>query len=689
MEKNTNAKVEDLAVSTTQDVGPLTTNLGMPYGTDQNSLRAGARGPGLLEDFVLREKLQHFDHERIPERIVHARGAAAHGVFRLYESLSDLTRAKVLTDTSLETPVFLRFSTVAGSRGSADTARDVRGFAVKFYTPEGNWDIVGNNIPVFFIQDAIKFPDLIHAVKPEPHNEIPQAASAHDTFYDFISLTPESMHMMMWVHSDRTIPRSFSTMEGFGVHTFRLVNEAGRSTLVKFHWKPVAGVHSLVWDEATVIAGKDPDFHRRNLWEAIERGDYPEWELGIQTIPEGEEGILDFDVLDATKLWPEEVVPVRRVGKMTLNRNPDNYFSETEQVAYNTTNIVPGIDFTDDPLLHGRNFSYLDTQLSRLGSPNFTELPINRPVCPFHNMQRDASMRHTINKGRVSYAPASLDGHDPSQVTNSRGFMSFKQGVEGPKVRERSATFDDHYGQARLFWNSMSPTEKEHIMKSLSFELSKVETREVRVRMLDHLKAINDRLAAQVGAAIGEGETGVEPSGSADSPDETAMLADATSPTTASAGVQSSKALSMEDQPATTKGRLVAILVDAKTEADVVDAAKSAIEAAGAQVDIVGPYLGAMGATKTYANGSSVLYDAVVVPSASLASNGGAKAWVGQSYKHAKAIVVLGGGEAVLKAALPEGASMGEKGVVTDLDAFVAAIPVRHWGRKALEQVAA
>ena len=685
------AKSKDLAEYTTTDTGTITTNVGMPISTDQNSLRAGSRGPGLLEDFVLREKLQHFDHERIPERIVHARGAAAHGHFELYESLHDLTTAKALTDTSAKTPVFTRFSTVAGFRGSADTARDVRGFAVKMYTPEGNWDIVGNNIPVFFIQDAIKFPDLIHAVKPEPDNEIPQAASAHDTFYDFISLTPESMHMIMWLHSDRAIPRSFATMEGFGVHTFRLVNAEGKSTLVKFHWKPVLGVHSLVWDEATVIAGKDPDFHRRDMWNSISRGEAFEWELGIQTIPEGEEVKLDFDVLDSTKLWPEELFPVRRVDKMTLDRNPDNYFSETEQVAFNTTNIVPGVDFTDDPLLHGRNFSYLDTQLSRLGSPNFTELPINRPVCPFSNNQRDAHMRSTINKGRVSYAPASLDGHDPNQVNNSKGFMSFKEGVSGPKVRERSATFDDYYGQASLFWNSMSGPEKEHIAKSLSFELSKVETREVRQRMLEHLRKINEVMASQVAYAIGEGTTSAKPSGSADSADETALLANATTPTTASGGVQKSKALSMEGQPTSAKGRMVAILVDEGVDMASVESAQRAVQTAGGHTDVVGPYLGAMGATKTYANSSSVLYDAVVVPggAAALAMRGDAKAFVAQAYKHAKAIVALGDGVAVLKAALPEGASMGEKGIITDLDAFVSGIGARYWGRAALDKLAA
>ncbi len=708
------SKDKALASVTTEDKLPLTTNVGQPISTDQNSLRAGARGPALLEDFVLREKLQHFDHERIPERIVHARGAAAHGVFKLTESLSDLTTAKVLTDTTLETPVFVRFSTVAGSRGSADTARDVRGFAVKMYTPEGNWDLVGNNIPVFFIQDAIKFPDLIHAAKPEPNNEIPQAATAHDTFWDFISLTPESMHMVMWIMSDRTLPRSFGMMEGFGVHTFRLVNSSGKSTFVKFHWKPVLGVHSLVWDEAQTIAGKDPDFHRRDMWESIEKGNFLEWELGIQTLAQEDETKFDFDILDATKLWPEELLPVRRVGKMTLNRNPDNYFAETEQVAFNTTNIVPGIDFSNDPLLQGRNFSYLDTQLSRLGSPNFTELPINRPSCPVSNNQREAHMRHTINKGRVSYTPASLDGHSPDEATPKRGgFVSFPEQINAPKVRERSKSFDDHYGQAQLFWNSMTPPEKEHIVKALQFELSKVETRAVRQRMLGHLVKINDVLAAQVGAALGEtvpgGSAPAKPNGTADSVEETKALANATSPTTASGGAQKSKALSMQGQPASAKGRKVAILVEAGVDVVQVQAMQKALKAAGASGDIVGPHLGMVSgksgevaATKTFANTSPVLYDAVYVPggasAALLKQKGDAHVFLAQTYKHAKAIAVTGEAVDLLTASLPQGAAVNQMGVISERDSaqheaamqkFIAAIGPRHWGRPSLDRTQA
>ncbi len=704
------SKEAQLAAAKTQDAGPLTTNVGQPISTDQNTLRAGSRGPALLEDFVFREKIQHFDHERIPERIVHARGAAAHGYFQVYDgSLADLTTARVLTDPSLKTPVFTRFSTVAGSRGSADTARDVRGFAVKMYTPDGNWDLVGNNIPVFFIQDAIKFPDLIHAAKPEPHNEIPQASTAHDTFWDFISLTPESMHMIMWIMSDRALPRAFNLMEGFGVHTFRLVSAQGRPTFVKFHWKPIGGVHSLVWDEAQKIAGKDPDFHRRSMWESIEAGQPYEWELGLQTLPEGGEAKLDFDILDATKIWPEELFPVRRVGKMTLDRNPDYYFGETEQVAYNVTNVVPGIDFSDDPLLQGRTFSYLDTQLSRLGTPNFTELPINRPLAPVSNNERDAHMRQTINKGRVSYAPASLDGHSPDEVTPSRGgFVSFPEPVSGPKVRERSASFGDYYGQAKLFWNSMTPPEKEHIVKALQFELSKVETRAVRVRMLGHLEKINPTLASQVGVALGETAAPAKPGGTADSVAETHALAGATSPTTASGGAQRSRALSMEGQPASAKGRKVAILVAPGVDAAQVGAVEAALKAHGAMFDVVGPHLGAVGgvrANKTFANTSSVLYDAVFVPGghdgAALEAMGDARAFVAEAYKHAKAVAGVGEGAGLLRAALPDGApgkaeGADQLGVIAQpdgaglgasIEAFIAAVGRRHWGRPSLDRV--
>ena len=716
---NHQSKDQDLADVTTTDDGPLTTNVGQPISDDQNSLRAGARGPTLLEDYVLREKIQHFDHERIPERIVHARGAAAHGEFQVYdESLADLTVAKVLTDPSLKTPVFVRFSTVAGSRGSADTARDVRGFAVKMYTQEGNWDLVGNNIPVFFIQDAIKFPDLIHAAKPEPNNEIPQAATAHDTFWDFISLTPEASHMIMWVMSDRGIPRSYGLMDGFGVHTFRLVNAEGKSTFVKFHWKPVLGAHSLVWDEALKIAGKDPDFHRRNMWDSIAQGNFFEWELGLQMIPEGEETKFDFDILDATKIWPEDLLPVRRVGKMTLNRNPDNYFSETEQVAFNTTNIVPGIDFSDDPLLQGRNFSYLDTQLSRLGTPNFTELPINRPLADVSNNQRDAHMRHTINKGRVSYAPASLDGHSPDEVTPARGgFVSYPEQVSGPKVRQRSESFGDHYGQARLFWNSMTPPEKEHIAKALQFELSKVETKAVRQRMLGNLVKINDVLAAQVGLALGETSRRATPPPCRTAPPTRRRRCrrwrTATSPTSASGGVEQTTGLSLlHGQPSFAKGCKVAILAADGVDAAQVEAVQAALKAEGAMGEVVGTHLGMLSgveAKKTFANTSSVLYDAVFVPGGAqsvemLTQQGDPRLFIDEAFKHGKPIAAFGGGVGLVRAtqaglllesapdaAMEQGVFLAETGTLSDLMThFLAGIAHhRFFNRKQAEQISA
>src|SRR5690349_6350532 len=482
----------------------MTTDHGVKINDDQNSLKAGDRGATLLEDFILREKITHFDHERIPERVVHARGSAAHGVFKVYEPLAHLTKAHFLNNTAHETPVFVRFSTVAGSRGSSDLARDVRGFAVKFYTEEGNFDLVGNNMPVFFIQDAIKFPDLVHAVKPEPHNEIPQAASAHDTFWDFISLMPESMHMVMWVMSDRAIPRSLRMMEGFGVHTFRFINAKGKGRFVKFHWKPLLGVHAVLWDEAQKISGKDPDFHRRDLWEAIENGDYPEWELGVQIVEEKDEMSFDFDLLDPTKIIPEEIVPVRRIGKLTLNRNPDNCFAETEQVAVHTAHVVPGIDFTNDPLLQGRLFSYLATQLIRLGGPNFHEIPINRPVAPLHNNQRDGYMRQTVNRGQVSYEPNSLRGGCPFQAgMDMSGFTSYAERISAQKVRERSPSFFDHFSQATLFYNSQTEVEQEHIVRALRFELGKLETPPIRERMLFLLAQVDKNLASRVAEGLG------------------------------------------------------------------------------------------------------------------------------------------------------------------------------------------
>ncbi len=751
---NPQSKDLDLAAATVPPEQALTDNMGHRISDDQNTLHIGQRGPTLMEDFHFREKIHHFDHERIPERVVHARGAGAHGYFQLYESLAEYTIANVLTDTALQTPVFVRFSTVAGSRGSADTARDVRGFAVRFYTAEGNWDLVGNNIPVFFIQDAIKFPDVIHAVKPEPHNEIPQASSAHDTFWDFISLTPESMHMVMWVMSDRAIPRSFSMMEGFGVHTFRLVNAKGESHFVKFHWKPLLGIHSLVWDEAQKLAGKDPDFHRRDMHDAIEQGNFFEWEMGVQIIADGEEAKFDFDILDATKIWPEDLVPVRRIGKMTLNRNPDNYFAETEQVGFMTTNIVPGIDFSDDPLLQGRNFSYLDTQLSRLGSPNWQELPINRPIASVSNNQREGHMRHTINPGRVSYEPNSLGGNIPNQVPAQQGgFVSYPARVEGPKLRVRSESFADHYGQAKLFWNSMTPTEKEHIVKALQFELSKVDTREIRQRMLGHLQQINDTLAAQVAIALGElpapnptanpdnpapasngkaarvaksktasgadDKTGM-PDGTADSASETTALAKAISPTSASGGLQQTSGLSMEERPSNTiKGRKVAILAADGVAADQVAALKKALMAAGALGEVVAPHLGVLQgsggtveAVKTFANSGSIMFDAVFVPGgeqsvAILLGLGDAREFISEAYKHAKTIAAVGEGVKLVAASeagqalqLNQTSSqlMTEQGIVaankaeltSAIETFITAIAKhRHWGRSPLALVSA
>lgn len=482
----------------------MTTNQALKVSNDEESLKAGIRGPTLMEDFHFREKITHFDHERIPERVVHARGYAAHGVFELYESMKEFTKAKFLQEPGTKTPVFTRFSNVVGSKGSADTVRDVRGFAVKFYTEEGNYDLVGNNIPVFFIQDGIKFPDLVHAIQPEPHNEMPQAASAHDTFWDFVANNQESAHMVMWLMSDRAIPTRWRMMEGFGVHTFRFVNAEGKARFVKFHWKPILGVHSLVWDEAQKISGKDPDFQRRDLWESIEHGNFAEYEFGVQMIDEKDEFMFDFDVLDATKIWPEEIVPVKIFGKMTLNRNVDNVFAETEQVAFHPGNVVPGIDFTNDPLLQGRLFSYLDTQLIRLGGPNFTEIPINRAVCPFHNNQRNGFSRQRIDVGQVSYHKNSLADNTPSTSSAKEGgFVHYAEKVEGRIIQARSDSFKDFFSQARLFWNSMSPPEKQHIIDAFIFEVGKVQSRDVRQQVVDMFVHVDKAMADTVADGVG------------------------------------------------------------------------------------------------------------------------------------------------------------------------------------------
>ena len=630
----------------------MTTDHGLKINDDQNSLKAGSRGPTLLEDFIFREKMTHFDHERIPERIVHARGSAAHGIFELYESQSAVTKAGFLNDTSRQTPVFVRFSTVAGSRGSSDLARDVRGFAVKFYTEEGNFDLVGNNMPVFFIQDATKFPDLIHAVKPEPDNEIPQAASAHDTFWDFISLMPESTHMIMWAMSDRALPRSLRMMEGFGVHTFRLINEEGVASFVKFHWKPLLGVHAVAWDEAQKISGKDPDFHRRDLWNAIESGAFPEWELGMQIIPEADEFKYNFDLLDPTKLVPEELVPVQRVGKMTLNRNPDNFFAETEQVAYHVGNIVPGIDFSNDPLLQGRLFSYTDTQLSRLGGPNFHEIPINRPIVPVHNNQRDGHMRQTINKGKSSYSPNTLGNGCPFQAGKMQGgFTSYVEKIDAYKIRERSESFFDHFSQAKLFFNSQSEPEKQHIIDALSFELGKVQTVAIRQRMLRTLSYVDTALAAAVAYNLG-----LHVENNIDEPLNQGLPADADvesyQPIIKKDDGQISPALSMVNTPKNgIKTRQVAILVADGVLANSVNAVKNELTAQGAVVCVIAPRQGyvvseedeKIPVDQSFLTTASVLYDAVFIPAgtnsvATLEGEPDAVHFINEAYRHCKAI---------------------------------------------------
>lgn len=656
LSKVTDKKVDDLApdieVGTNQF---LTTNQGLKINDDQNSLKAGERGATLLEDFILREKITHFDHERIPERIVHARGSAAHGFFQVYESMAKYTKAGFLQDPAVKTPVFVRFSTVAGFRGSADLARDVRGFSVKFYTDEGNYDLVGNNIPVFFIQDAIKFPDLIHAVKPEPHNEIPQAASAHDTFWDFISVMPESMHMIMWAMSDRAIPRSLRMMEGFGIHTFRFINAQGKGCFVKFHWKPLLGVHSVTWDEALKINGKDPDFHRRDLHEAIENGAFPEWEFGVQIIPEKDEHKYPFDLLDPTKLIPEEVVPVMRIGKMTLNRNPDNFFAETEQVAFHPGHLVPGIDFTNDPLLQGRLFSYTDTQLSRLGSPNFHEIPINRSVNGIHNNQRDGHMRQQINRGKVAYNPNSLASGAPLQAKASEGgFTSYMEKIDSNKVRARSKSFHDHFSQARLFFMSQSKAEQNHIVNALSFELGHCDTEAIRIRVVGLLTQIDGELSARVADNLG-----IKGTLKLQQPVNQSFGADTKSkdvqPVYVQQNGETSAALSMANTiKDSIKTRQVAILA-ANGADDSLMKMKSALGAKGAVVKVVSLKLGTfktasgeeVKADQAFLGSSSVLFDAIFIPGGAtsvkaLKNTPEAILFINETYRHCKAIGATG-----------------------------------------------
>jgi len=670
----------------------LTTNQGVPVADNQNSLKAGLRGPALLEDFILREKITHFDHERIPERIVHARGSGAHGYFECYEPLTKITRAALFSKAGKRTPVFVRFSTVAGERGSTDTARDVRGFAVKFYTDEGNWDLVGNNMPVFFIQDAMKFPDLIHAVKPEPHHGMPQAASAHDTFWDFVSLMPESVHMQMWVMSDRAIPRSLRMMQGFGVHTFRMVNERGASVFVKFHWNPVAGTHSLDWDEAVKISGADSDFHRRDLWEAIEAGAFPEWELGLQVFTEEQAEKFSFDVLDPTKIVPEELVPVRPVGRMVLNRNPDNFFAETEQVAFCAAHIVPGLDFSNDPLLAGRIHSYVDTQISRLGGPNFHEIPINAPIAQVHNNQRDGMHRQALNRGRVAYEPNSLGGGCPFQA-GARGFQSFPQPVEEDKVRGKPAKFADHYTQAALFYESQSPVEQAHIVRAYRFELTKVQVPAIRERVVSQLLNVNEDLARAVAEGLGIKLPKPQP---------------ALVPRNSRPEVKRSPTLSLLARPGdgSIRTRRIALLVADGVDGSSLRTLHAALAAEGAVPRFVGPKLGAV---ETSDGGSidvevsletapSVLFDAVVLPDGdgavnALAAVGLVPEFIKDQYRHCKTILAIGAGARLLeKAGIPrellDGAD--DPGILLSDDAsrvarqFIAAIAKhRHFDRYA------
>lgn len=630
-----NKKLGDLSENyVTHDKGKLTTNQGVGIANTDDSLKGGSRGPTLLEDFIFREKVTHFDHERIPERIVHARGSGAHGHFQVYESLKDITKAHFLSDPALVTPVFVRFSTVAGFRGSPDTVRDVRGFAVKFYTEEGNYDIVGNNMPVFFIQDAMKFPDLIHAVKPEPHNEIPQASSAHDTFWDFVVNTPETAHTVMWLMSDRALPKSYRTMEGFGIHTFKFINDLGQTRFIKYHWKPLLGVHSLVWDETQKIAGKDPDFNRRDLWESIFNGNYPEWELGIQILEEKDEFKFDFDILDCTKLWPEEIVPVRRIGKMTLDHNVTNFFAETEQVAFCPANIVPGIDFSNDPMLQGRLFSYLDTQLSRLGGANFQEIPINRPIIKVNNNQRDAAHRTAIDQGVTAYFPNALSKGEPHPAMRGESAYAHHQvKIEGRIIRERSESFKDFFSQATLFWNSMCAYEKQHIMEAFRFELSKVKNKDTRQAAVNMLNSIDSNLSRDVANGIG-----------------------ATVPAAVKNKITaSSPALSMANTIKSAKTKKVAVILECGFDFLQAQTLFEALKAAGAGFTIISGNLGQVVSLdkkmlecgETYAGASSVLYDALYIPGGAesvskLMCNGAVIHFINEIYKHFKPIGLCG-----------------------------------------------
>ena len=678
----------------------LTTNQGVPIADNQNSLKAGLRGPVLLEDFILREKLTHFDHERIPERIVHARGSGAHGYFECYAPLTQHTKAAPFQDAGKITPVFVRFSTVAGERGSKDTARDVRGFAVKFYTDEGNWDLVGNNMPVFFIQDAIKFPDLVHAVKPEPHNQMPQAASAHDTFWDFVSLMPESTHMLMWVMSDRAIPRSYATMEGFGVHTFRLVNADNTSVFVKFHWNPKFGTHSLVWDEAVKISGADPDYHRRDLWERIEAGAFPEWELGMQIFTEEQASAFSFDILDATKLIPEEMVPITPVGRMVLNRNPDNFFAETEQVAFCTAHVVPGIDFSNDPLLAGRIHSYVDTQITRLGGPNFHEIPINAPVAPVHNNQRDGMHRQAIPRGRVSYEPNSLGGGCPFQAGAGQGFVTIPERLQAKedqsKLRGKPEKFADHYTQATLFYDSQTPVEQAHIAAAFRFELSKLTVPAIRQRMVASLRNVSEALAQQVADGLRM------------DPLPPAMPRALAKPPKPEVSVSATLSLTARPGDGSITARTVAILVADGTVGKSAVAVHAALAAQGAVPRFVAPRIGpiktrdgtVLVAQASLENEPGFLFDAMVLTDgddgvSALAADEHTVPFIQDQYRHGKTIMALGAAKSLLDLAgisnkLPgrktdPGLVMSDGAGKTHLDAFMKGIAChRHPQREIL-----
>ena len=658
-------KISDLKKSQKDPSGkPLTTNQGLKVNDTNNSLKAGERGATLLEDFLLREKITSFDHERIPERIVHARGSGAHGYFELYESIEQYSKAGIFTDTERKTPVFVRFSTVAGSKGSPDLARDVRGFAVKFYTEEGTWDLVGNNMPIFFIQDAMKFPDLVHSVKPEPNNEIPQAASAHDTFYDFVSRTTETLHNHIWAMSDRAIPRSFRMMEGFGIHTFRLINKEGEAHFVKFHWKPTLGVHSVTWEEAVKMNGADADFHRRDLWEAIDAGQYPEWELGVQIVPEEDEHKYDFDLLDPTKLIPEELVPVQKIGKMTLNKNPENFFAETEQVAFLPGHIVPGIDFTNDPLLQGRLFSYRDTQLSRLGSPNFHQIPINRPITETHNNQRDGHMQTEIPKGQTAYFPNTLGGGCPHLSKMAEGaFDSYEERIDAKKIRTRSDSFSDHFSQPALFYRSLADWEQEHVAGAYTFELGKCKQEPIKERMLWLINQIDEDLAKKVAEGLG-----MNVPKKIDQPINQAIGADADvkkhQPGKKKMYLDKAPTLSMAntkfDSIAT---RQIAVLVADGFSMKKVKAMKQTLEKEGAMLKLIAPHGGTITCDENMEHKvdaaimttESVLFDAVYIPGGKksvkeLMKQAKFMKFVNEAFKHCKAIAADDEGEELLDA---------------------------------------